>query len=62
MDCDQQNSTLISFVMIIWLRNLFDILPQHVEEQIMTSKENMTWNFINNKISKHVSEVNGNGG
>ena len=43
--------------MIIWLRNYFDILPQHVGEQIMTRKENMAWNFINNKISKKVTEV-----
>ena len=48
--------------MVIWLRNYFDIFPQRVGEQIMTSKENMAWNFINNKSHKKVSEVNGNGG
>ena len=48
--------------MIIWLRNYFDILTQHVGEQIVRSKENTTGNFINNKSSKKVSDVNGNGG
>ena len=38
--------------MIIWLRYHFDILSKHAEEQIMTSKENKTWNFISNKSSK----------
>ena len=30
-----------TFAFAIWLRNYFDFLPQHVEEQIVTSKENM---------------------
>ena len=47
--------------MMIWLCSYFDILPQHIE-QIMTSKENMAWNFINYKSSKNVSQVNGNAG
>ena len=47
--------------MIIWLPKYFDILQQHVEEQIMTSEGNMACNFINIKRSKHVSEIYGNG-
>ena len=48
--------------MTIWQRDYFDIFPQHVGKQIMTSKENMAWNIINNKRSKKVSEVQGVGG
>ena len=47
--------------MMIW-RNYFAVLPQDDEEQILTSNEIMAWKFINNKSSKNVSEVNGNGG
>ena len=44
--------------MVIGLRNnYFDILPQYVGEQIMTSKENMAWNLNNNNSSKDESEV-----
>ena len=48
--------------MIIYLRNYCGILPQHVEEQIMTSNEKMAWNFVSIKRPTQVSEVNGNGG
>ena len=65
MDCNLQNSSFISIFHENTTTSLFqvDILPQHAGEQIVTSKENTTWNFINkNKSSKNVSKVNGNGG
>ena len=39
------------FFMMKWLRNYFDILPLHIEKQIMASKENMAWNFIDSNSS-----------
>ena len=42
---------------IILRRNHFEILRQYVVEQIMTSKENMAWNYINIKGSEKVTEV-----
>ena len=59
---DLQNSRLIWFFILILLRNYSNFFPQHVEEQVMTSKENMALNFINNKSFKNVSGANGNGG
>ena len=46
--------------MVTWPRNNFGILPQYIEEQIMTSKIYSALNFINTKGPKKVSEVNGN--